>query len=63
MLGLFFFWFFACPGGLLAPSGLDLGRFGHPFGRFLVPSFDGFLHGFFFDCFDFGYQLGSMFLR
>ena len=33
------FRFLGRPGPLLAPSGLDLGRFGPPFWRFLVPIF------------------------
>ena len=31
VLDLSFFWFFGCPGSFLAPSGLALGGFGHPF--------------------------------
>ena len=33
------FRFFGRPGPLLAPSGLDLGGFGPPFSRFLIPIF------------------------
>ena len=34
------FRFFGRPGPLLAPSGLDLGGFGPPFCRFLIPTFN-----------------------
>ena len=36
---IFVFGFLGRPGPLLAPSGLDLGGFGPPFWRFLVPIF------------------------
>ena len=39
MLGLSSFSVFGSPGPLLAPSGLELGGFGPPFWRFLVPNF------------------------